>query len=159
MVRPGSGPKVLGSIGSPRQEINMADSPTTILAVTRARRLRRLWVAGVLGVVGAAGTVVLMLGWGGRAPAYLQMAALASASGGLSMFVAMFVFPRLVRSRLRGVGIDVCPYCSSHGVLGPADESCPSCGSPRGCAGCGQRLLADQRACPECGRAVRGRGL
>jgi hypothetical protein len=60
----------LGSIGPPRQEINMADSPTTILAVTRARRLRRLWVAGVLGVVGAAGTVVLLLGWGGRAPAY-----------------------------------------------------------------------------------------
>lgn len=158
-MRPTEWPSAPGSVGSPRREINMAHGPKMILAATRARRIRRLWAAGVLGAVGAAGTVFLLLGWGGRASGVLVMAALASASGGLSMFVAMSVFPRLVRSRLRGVGIDVCPYCSSHGVLGPADESCPSCGSPRGCAGCGQRLLADQRACPECGRAVRGRGL
>lgn len=126
---------------------------------THARRLRRLWVVGVLGALGVAGTVVLLLGWGGRASGFLVMAALASASGGLSMFAAWIAFPRLVRSRLRGAGIDVCPHCSSHGVLGAADESCPSCGSPRGCAGCGHRLLADQHACPECGRAVWGRAL
>jgi hypothetical protein len=51
---------------------------TMILRLTGARRLLRLWAAGALGVFGIVGTLVLLLGWGARAPGVLVMVALAT---------------------------------------------------------------------------------
>jgi hypothetical protein len=125
------------------------------LLVLRWRSL--LWSTGALGCLGVAGNIVLWSGWGSRAPSVAVMAALMLASGALPQFLALLLFSHRQRKQLVSAGVDVCPSCRWPGILGPADQSCPSCGSPRACAACGQRLLLDQSACPECGRAVCGR--
>lgn len=125
------------------------------LLVRRWRSL--LWSTGALGCLGVAGNIVLWFGWGSRAPSVAVVAALVLASGALPVFLALLLFSRIQRKQLVSAGVDVCPSCRWPGILGPADQSCPSCGSPRACAACGQRLLVGQCACPECGRAVWGR--
>jgi len=112
---------------------------------------------GALAILGVMGSFVLWFGWGSRAPSVLVIATLMLASGALPMFLAVLAISRLWRKQLVSAGFDVCPSCRWPGVRGSTDQSCPSCGSPRGCAACGQRLLVGQCACPECGRAVWGR--
>ena len=125
------------------------------LIVRRWRTM--LWSMGALASLGVVGSVALWVGWGSRAPSALVIAALVLASGGLAQFLALLLISSHRRKQLVAAGHDVCPSCRWSGVLGPADQSCPSCGSPRGCAVCGQRLFVGQCACPECGRAVWGR--
>ena len=110
-----------------------------------------------LACLGIVGNVVLWFGWGSRAPSVAVVAALMLASGALPLFLALLLISRIQRKQLVSAGVDVCPSCRWPGILGPADQSCPSCGSPRACTACGQRLLVGQCACPECGRAVWGR--
>lgn len=124
------------------------------LIVRRWRSM--LWSMGALASLGVVGSVALWIGWGSRAPSALVTAALVLASGGVAQFLALLLFSRIQRKQLVSAGVDVCPSCRWPGILGPADQSCPSCGSPRACAACGQRLLVGQSACPECGRATWG---
>lgn len=63
----------------------------------------------------------------------------------------------LYRRRVLRSGFDICPCCKSKRGLWPRDQHCPSCGAPRACSVCKQRIEANQCACPECGRAVWGR--
>ena len=130
---------------------------TSPMRIDRRRCIPR-W-AWLVFTRGGIAVFVITLAFSRWAPVPVPLAIVIFGWAGTAMFSWWFVAKERARVRrvARTQGFDVCTACWSTRALHPEDQHCPECGAPRACSACKHRIESDQRACPECGRAVWGR--